>query len=130
MLVVAAVILAALRARADASLLVAIVASQLLSPVLWDHYAMLLLLPVAWLLERRQWWAVLIPLVTSAVTARRVPAGPHLPGDVLDLAPRRAGRRAARGSADRDREATSTGTSSTDGLRSGAEPTGVAEARG
>jgi len=51
-----------------ASLLVAIVASQLLSPVLWDHYAMLLLLPVAWLLERRQWWAVLIPLVTSAVT--------------------------------------------------------------
>src|SRR6476659_1968807 len=67
-LVVAAVILAALRAPADASLLVAIVASQLLSPVLWDHYAMLLLLPVAWLLERRQWWAVLIPLVTSAVT--------------------------------------------------------------
>ena len=29
---------------------------------------MLLLLPVAWLLERRQWWAALIPLVTSAVT--------------------------------------------------------------
>jgi hypothetical protein len=28
---------------------------------------MLLLLPVAWLLERRQWWAVLIPLATSAV---------------------------------------------------------------
>jgi len=29
---------------------------------------MLLLLPVAWLLERRQWWAAAIPLVTSAVT--------------------------------------------------------------
>jgi hypothetical protein len=28
---------------------------------------MLLLLPVAWLLERRQWWAALIPLSTSAV---------------------------------------------------------------
>jgi len=67
-LVLGAVILAAFRTRPDASLLVAIVASQLLSPVLWDHYAMLLLLPVAWLLERRQWWAVLIPLVTSAVT--------------------------------------------------------------
>ena len=59
---------AALRLRADASFLVAIVASQLLSPVLWDHYAMLLLLPVAWLLERRRWWAALIPLVTSAAT--------------------------------------------------------------
>ncbi len=67
-LVVAVVIVAALRTPADASLLVTIVASQLLSPVLWDHYAMLLLLPVAWLLERRRWWAVAIPLVTSAAT--------------------------------------------------------------
>jgi Glycosyltransferase family 87 len=67
-LVVAAVLVAIARTAPDASLLVTIVASQLLSPVLWDHYAMLLLLPVAWLLERRQWWAVVIPLVTSAVT--------------------------------------------------------------
>ena len=37
-------------------------ASQLLSPVLWDHYAMLLLLPVAWLIDRGQWWAVRVPL--------------------------------------------------------------------
>ena len=56
------------RTPPDASLLVAIVSSQLLSPVLWDHYAMLLLLPVAWLLERRRWWAAGIPLVTSAAT--------------------------------------------------------------
>jgi hypothetical protein len=56
------------RTPPDVSLLVAIVASQLLSPVLWDHYAMLLLLPVAWLLERRRWWAAGIPLVTSAAT--------------------------------------------------------------
>ena len=62
-----AVIFAALRLRADASFLVATVASQLLSPVLWDHYAMLLLLPVAWLLERRQWWVVVIPAATSVV---------------------------------------------------------------
>jgi hypothetical protein len=46
-------------------LLVAVIASQLLSPVLWDHYAMLLLLPVAWLCSRGHWWAVLIPLSTA-----------------------------------------------------------------
>jgi hypothetical protein len=67
-LVVIAVVGAAVRTRPDASLLVAAVASQLLSPVLWDHYAMLLLLPVAWLLEQRRWWAALIPLATSAAT--------------------------------------------------------------
>jgi alpha-1,2-mannosyltransferase len=58
----AVVVLAALRASAAASYLVAATASQLLSPVLWDHYAMLLLLPVAWLIARRQWWAIAIPL--------------------------------------------------------------------
>jgi hypothetical protein len=39
---------------------VGVVASQLLSPLLWDHYAMLLLIPVALLLERCHWWAVAI----------------------------------------------------------------------
>ena len=62
-----AVVASAWLLRAEASYLVAVVASQLLSPILWDHYAMLLLLPVAWLLERRQWWAVLITLSTSTV---------------------------------------------------------------
>jgi alpha-1,2-mannosyltransferase len=62
-----AVVVAALRLPAGASYLVAVVASQLLSPVLWDHYAMLLLLPVAYLLERRQWWALTIPLITSVL---------------------------------------------------------------
>ena len=46
----------------ERSYLVTVVASQLVSPLLWDHYAMLLLLPVAWLLERRRWWAALVPL--------------------------------------------------------------------
>ena len=41
-----------------------IVASQILSPLLWDHYAMLLLLPVALLLQRRQWWAAALPVMT------------------------------------------------------------------
>jgi glycosyl transferase family 87 len=60
-----AVAVAARMASADAAYLVAVVASQLISPLLWDHYAMLLLLPVAWLLERRQWWAIAVPLTTS-----------------------------------------------------------------
>ena len=45
--------------------LATVVASQLLSPLLWDHYAILLLLPVAWLLQQRQWWAAAVPLATS-----------------------------------------------------------------
>jgi alpha-1,2-mannosyltransferase len=59
---VAVVVIAAIRASAAASYLAAATASQLLSPVLWDHYAMLLLLPVAWLVARGQRWAVAIPL--------------------------------------------------------------------
>ena len=39
-------------ATAEASYLVAVIASQLVSPILWDHYAMLLLLPVAYLCAR------------------------------------------------------------------------------
>ena len=50
------------RADAESSYLVTVVASQLISPLLWDHYAMLLLLPTALLLQRRLWWAILIPL--------------------------------------------------------------------
>jgi hypothetical protein len=56
---------AALRADGDVGYLAAVTASQLISPLLWDHYAMLLLLPTAWLLERGRWWAAAIPLATS-----------------------------------------------------------------
>ncbi len=49
-------------AEAAASFVVTVVASQLISPLLWDHYAMLLLIPTAFLLQRRQWWAVVLPL--------------------------------------------------------------------
>jgi hypothetical protein len=61
---VAATAFAWLRRGPVTGLIVGVVASQLLSPVLWSHYAMLLLLPVALLLERRHWWAAVIPLVT------------------------------------------------------------------
>jgi alpha-1,2-mannosyltransferase len=50
---------------AEASYLVVVVASQLLSPILWDHYAMLLLLPVAYLMSAGRWWAGLIPVATA-----------------------------------------------------------------
>ena len=60
--VVVVVIAAALRSSAEASFVTTAVASQLISPVLWDHYSMLLLLPVGYLLGRRHWWAALVPL--------------------------------------------------------------------
>jgi hypothetical protein len=66
---VAAVILvtfvAVLRGTPVASFMAVVVASQFVSPVLWDHYALLLLLPVAWLLDRGRLWAVLVPLATA-----------------------------------------------------------------
>ena len=64
-LLVAAVLAAARWATAEASYLIAVIASQLLSPILWDHYAMLLLLPVAYLCAAGRWWGLAIPLVTA-----------------------------------------------------------------
>lgn len=63
--VAAAFLLAIRKCSAEASFLVAVIASQLVSPILWDHYAMLLLLPVAYLLSAGRWWALAIPLVTA-----------------------------------------------------------------
>jgi hypothetical protein len=72
--VLGAVVASARWATAEASYLVAVVASQLLSPVLWDHYAMILLLPVAYLLAAGRWWALLIPLVTATPLVGVTPA--------------------------------------------------------
>ena len=66
--VIAAVVamLGAIRwCTAEASYLVTVIVSQLISPILWDHYAMLLLLPTAFLLSAGRWWALAIPLVTA-----------------------------------------------------------------
>ncbi len=66
MLAVLGAVMAAVRwATDESSLLVVVIASQLLSPVLWDHYAILLLLPVAYLCSGGRWWALLIPLATA-----------------------------------------------------------------
>jgi alpha-1,2-mannosyltransferase len=72
-IVLIVVVVAAFRATAEASYLVAVTASQLMSPVLWDHYAMLLLLPVAYLLAAGHRWAVLIPLATSTLLINVTP---------------------------------------------------------
>ncbi|HUG30635.1 MAG TPA: glycosyltransferase family 87 protein [Candidatus Limnocylindria bacterium] len=66
-LVLAVVALVTWRGSAVASYLAVVIASQFATPVLWDHYALVLLLPVAWLLQRGEWWAALIPLVTATV---------------------------------------------------------------
>ena len=71
---VLAVVVTALRLGAVPSYLVAVIASQLLSPILWDHYALLLLLPVAWLLDRGHWWAVLFVLATPVFLVGSVPS--------------------------------------------------------
>jgi alpha-1,2-mannosyltransferase len=65
-----------LRRDAVASLVVTAIASQLVSPLVWDHYAVVLLLPVALVLERlgrRAWPIALLPI-----------AG-WLPGEVYPL---------------------------------------------
>ena len=53
--------------------LLVVTASQIISPIVWSHYALILLLPVAWLLDRRQWWAIAIPLVHAWVLLPFVP---------------------------------------------------------
>ena len=60
---VAALLVALRYAGPELSLMVTIVASQLISSPLRDHYAVLLLLPTAWLVERGRKWAVVFPLV-------------------------------------------------------------------
>ena len=64
-LVLALGIVAARRRPLAAGFVVAVVATQLVSPLLWDHYAVILLMPTAWLLANGARWAVAIPLATS-----------------------------------------------------------------
>ncbi len=68
-----AFVVAALRLGAVPSYMVAVIASQLLSPILWDHYALLLLLPVAWLMDRGYWWAALFVLATPVLVVGQLP---------------------------------------------------------
>jgi Glycosyltransferase family 87 len=59
-----AILLAGFRfGSAELSLMVTILVSQLLSAPLRDHYAVLLLLPAAFLVQRGRTWAVIFPLL-------------------------------------------------------------------
>ena len=73
-LAVAAVVGAAVRLPPVPSYLVVVIASQLGSPILWDHYAMLLLLPVAWLVDRGSWWAIAIIVASTVLLVDSIPA--------------------------------------------------------
>jgi len=72
-LVIVVTTLAVLRASTVGAYLAVVVASQFVSPVLWDHYALVLLLPVAWLVDRGRLWAAAIPLVTATVLTGLTP---------------------------------------------------------
>jgi hypothetical protein len=56
------VVVVSLRLPKVHSFLATVVATQLISPIVWTHYALVLLIPVAWLIDRGRWWALLIPL--------------------------------------------------------------------
>jgi hypothetical protein len=62
--VAAIALLAWLRYPLSVAIVVTAVASVMVSPIVWAHYAVILLLPVALLLERRHWWAAVLPIVT------------------------------------------------------------------
>jgi alpha-1,2-mannosyltransferase len=74
------VVLWGVRGSLEAGFLVAVVASQVVSPIIWSHYALILLLPVAWLLQQRQWWAAIIPISQAWVLI------PFMPNEIYPLA--------------------------------------------
>jgi hypothetical protein len=66
-------VVSALRMSAVPSFMVTVIASQLILPIVWDHYAMLLLIPIAWMLDRGHWWAIALALVTPMLLAVVMP---------------------------------------------------------
>ncbi len=59
-----AAILLSLRRDAEVGFMVTITASLLLSPLLWDHYLVMLVLPAAFLAGRGRPWALALPLLS------------------------------------------------------------------
>jgi hypothetical protein len=58
----AAAILFSLRRDREVGFMVTLSASLLLSPLLWDHYLAMLVMPAAFLAQRGRPWALLLPL--------------------------------------------------------------------
>ena len=71
--VLAAVLVAARWATSDASYLTAVLASQLISPIQWTHYAVMLFLVVAWLMDNRQTWAIVAGLLLNMMLVAWTP---------------------------------------------------------
>ena len=68
-------VLAAIRwGSPTSSFIAAAIASQMISPVIWPHYAIALFLPVGWLLGRDRWWALLILAATTVPISDVEPA--------------------------------------------------------
>lgn len=73
--VIVATILAAARVQSrETGFLVAVTLSQAVSPILWEHYALLLVLPVAYLSERRSPAWLLVPMLQTWMLIGQVPA--------------------------------------------------------
>ncbi|MDP8905858.1 MAG: DUF2029 domain-containing protein [Chloroflexota bacterium] len=56
-------VLLSLRRDRELSYVVTVVATLLLSPLLWDHYLTHLLVPAAFLVARGQWWGAGVPML-------------------------------------------------------------------
>jgi len=73
--VAVATILAAARMQTrETGYLVAVTLSQVVSPILWEHYALVLVLPVAYLSERRGPAWFLVPAIQTWMLIGQVPA--------------------------------------------------------
>ena len=57
-----AAVLLGLRRDRELGFVVTVMASLLLSPLLWDHYLAMLVLPAAFLAQRGRPWAIFLPL--------------------------------------------------------------------
>lgn len=71
-----AAILLSLRRDRELSFVITLMATLLLSPLLWDHYLANLLVPAAFLAARGRWWGLLLPLLcwAPALTVALMPS--------------------------------------------------------
>jgi alpha-1,2-mannosyltransferase len=92
-LIAAIAVLLSLRRDAELSFVVTLMASLLLSPLLWAHYLTQLLVPAAFLAARGRWWGLLLPLLAwlpAAVVPLIAVAGMLAPFLAPDRGPRTA----------------------------------------
>jgi len=59
------------------SYLITLLAVQIASPLLRDHYVLLLLLPAAWLMDSGRWWGALLALAYPLLAVTIIPAAAY-----------------------------------------------------